>query len=202
MSLSTIKSESLLHQEDGVIALEAAMSLPIFVFMMLALYSLTLLFTSQSLIGHALSQCSQSLSLETYSTNTLGRKWGTGALITGGLKSLLYMTDFNTDFVSDELWFKETYGTQEDVERMCRARFCSYLAGSEVEADTMLRAMGVTGGLAGMDFSESKLEGQDLTVTVKYKIRLIFGLRAFGMDLFDFDASQSVCSRLWGKPDL
>ena len=42
------------QKDSGVIALEAAMSLPIFLFLMLALYSMTLLFTAQSLIGHTL----------------------------------------------------------------------------------------------------------------------------------------------------
>ena len=149
-----------------------------------------------------MSQSAQSLSLETYSTDTLGRDWGSSGLIVADLRELLSMYGFNTRFVSDELWYKETYGNAGDVERMCKTRFCSYLAGSEVAADTMLRAMGVVNGVNGIDFSESKLDGRDLTVSATYKIRLLFGIRAFGMDLFDFDASQSVCSRLWGDPDL
>ena len=191
-----------MEDREGAIALEAALSLPIFVFMMLALYSLTVLFTAQSVIGHALSQSSQSLSLETYSTDTLGRKWGTSALLVDDLKSLLSMTTFNTSFVSDDQWYKETYGDADDVVDMSRKRFCSYLAGSESASNELLQALGVEDGLSGMDFSESSLEGRDLTVTVKYKIKLLFGIRAFHMELFDFDAKQSVCSRLWGAPDL
>ena len=186
----------------GVIALEAALSLPIFAFMMLAFYSLTVLFTAQSVIGHALSQSCQSLSLETYSTDTLGRKWGTSALMVEDLKSLLSMTNFNTNFVSDEQWYKETYGDAEDVMDVSRKRFCSYLAGSESAADELLRALGVEDGVRGMDFSETSLEDRNLTMTVKYKIKLLFGVRAFRMELFDFDSKQSVCSRLWGDPDL
>lgn len=189
-------------REAGIIALEAVMSLPIFLFMMLALYSLTLLFTAQSLIGHALMQSSQSLSLETYSTDNLGADWGTSAKIVSDVKSLLQMGNFNTNFVSDRRWYKETYGNADSVREMCRSRFCSYLAGSRQNADTMLKAMGVVNGVDGLDFSETKLEENDLTIAIQYDINLLFGIQAFQMDLMKFKATQSVCSRLWGDPDL
>ena len=190
------------QKDSGVIALEAAMSLPIFLFLMLALYSMTLLFTAQSLIGHTLTQSAQSLSLETYSTDNLGENWGSSGLITAGLKQLLSLTGFNTDFVSDSRWYKEGYGNKSAVERMCQSRFCSYLAGSEEGADAVLKALGVVDGVNGLDFSDTSLDGRDLTIVVRYKIKLLFGIRAFQMDLFDFDAAQSVCSRLWGDPEL
>lgn len=186
------------QKDSGVIALEAAMSLPIFLFLMLALYSMTLLFTAQSLIGHTLTQSAQSLSLETYSTDNLGENWGSSGLITADLKQLLSLTGFNTDFVSDSRW----YGNKSTVERMCQSRFCSYLSGSEEEADAVLKALGVVDGVNGLDFSDTSLDGRDLTIVVRYKIKLLFGIRAFQMDLFDFDAAQSVCSRLWGDPEL
>ena len=60
------KSRNLFYAEDGVIALEACISLTLFLIVMLALYSLINMFTAQSMIAHALQQTGQSIALENY----------------------------------------------------------------------------------------------------------------------------------------
>ena len=187
-------------KSSGVLAMEAMISLTFFMFFMLALYSIITLFMAQSTIGHTLSVTSQSLSLETYSTDKLETGWSVGTLVNRGIKELLGIKEnINQNYVSDNMWYRETYGTSADVQNICEQRFYMYLAGGESEAKDLLKKLQV---VDGPDFSESKLDGNDLTITVKYKIRLLFGFRTLGIDLYEFDSTQSVCSRIWGKPDL
>lgn len=188
------------QEEQGVLALEATISLTFFTFFMLALYSLVTLFMAQYMIGHALSVSSQSLSLETYGTDKLGNDWSIG----GGLNQLVQGIAGEghtiTNYSDNSLWFKETYTSSERVQSVCRTRFAAYMGGSVENADSILKKIGVVNGLDGMDFSETKLDGSDLIVSVSYKIRLIFGVERLGLG--EFNASQSVCSRLWGSPSL
>ena len=54
------KRSSLFHSEDGAIALEACISLTLFMIVMMSLYSMIAMFTAQSTISHALQQTGQS----------------------------------------------------------------------------------------------------------------------------------------------
>ena len=55
-------------------ALEACISLTLFLIAMMALYSLINMFTAQSMISHALQQTGQSIALENYKKFKDGRK--------------------------------------------------------------------------------------------------------------------------------
>lgn len=184
-------------KDEGMIALEATISLVFFSFVMLALYSLVTFYMAQSIIGHALVESCQSLSLETYATDQLSSSWTLG----GQLTYLLNAVEADGQFVSNQKWFKETYGTDAQVVNVCRTRFMCYLGGGdESNADKMLRGLGIRGGSGGMDFSASKLADSDLTMAVSYEIQLLFGVER--LNLFRFQTTQSACSRIWGKPDL
>ena len=50
------KKRNLFYAEEGVMALEACISLTLFLIAMMALYSLINMFTAQSMISHALQQ--------------------------------------------------------------------------------------------------------------------------------------------------
>ena len=60
------KKRNLFYAEEGVMALEACISLTLFLIAMVALYSLINMFTAQSMISHALQQTGQSIALENY----------------------------------------------------------------------------------------------------------------------------------------
>jgi len=62
------KKRNLFYAEEGVMALEACISLTLFLIAMMALYSLINMFTAQSMISHALQQTGQSIALENYKT--------------------------------------------------------------------------------------------------------------------------------------
>ena len=54
------------RMEQGVIALDASVSLTLFIFFILLIYSLFLVFQAQHRIAFALIESSQSLSLDSY----------------------------------------------------------------------------------------------------------------------------------------
>ena len=60
-------------------------------------------------------------------------------------------------------------------------------------ADEKLKAMGVKNGLAGLDFSDTKIEGNTLTIIVKYKQEFIFNFQG----LAAFDRQQKISITLW-----
>ena len=83
------------------------------------------------------------------------------------------------------------------------ARFLGYLAGradsetledTKSRADDILQALRVTGGVSGLDFSESDLRGSDLYVKVTYNIEFFFN--PFG--LAEFSTTQQASARMWG----
>ena len=53
-------------EQDGAIAIEACISLTLFLIVMIALYSVIQAFTVQSMISHAMQEACQSMALENY----------------------------------------------------------------------------------------------------------------------------------------
>lgn len=182
-----------LQDEDtrGVMAIEACVGLTLFMMLMFALYSFIVLFMAQSLIGHALTESSQSLALETYGTSKLDKGWNTSAIVVGLAKLVTTDPDSNGTFVSDTKWTSDP----DAVKKMAKQRFAAYLAGGEEDADAMLRTLGVKDGLDGLDFSKTAVSGSDLTISVHYNIGLLVRLDA--LHLGDFETTQSVCARMW-----
>ena len=84
---------------------------------------------------------------------------------------------------------------KSNVENNAKKRFLSYLGGNRKIADAQLKALGVVGGVSGVNFEGTKLSGDDLTIQVSYKIRLVFYIEMFHFG--EFDSTQSVCCRLW-----
>lgn len=76
-----------------------------------------------------------------------------------------------------------------------KERFYAYLAGSETEADKLLKKLGVKDGAAGLDFSGTSVSSSDLVIVINYSSKLIFDYPAFRFDELNMTLS-SKC-RLW-----
>lgn len=184
------------NDTSGVMAIEACISLTLFMIIMYALYSMVTLFSAQSIIGHALSESCQSLALENYSASKSDGAWSVSQLPA----SLVRL--FSTSPERDDLFTNdENIGKADDttVQNLSKTRFAAFLGGDVENADTILRALGVQGGLDGMDFSKTAVKGSDLTMSVTYKIALLIRADAFHLGVYT--TTQSVCSRLWGSAD-
>lgn len=191
------KSRNLFYAEDGVIALEACISLTLFLIVMLALYSLINMFTAQSMIAHALQQTGQSIALENYKNSKSDVKTMQRlplALLQKLTEGIGASSDSKYDVgggsFSDSMVFTDFLSMNT-----VRKRFASYLGGNTENADRMLRNMGVVDGLKGITIKNGKISGSDAIIEISYKVRLIFYIEMFHFG--EFESTQKVCCRLW-----
>lgn len=191
------KSRNLFYAEDGVIALEACISLTLFLIVMLALYSLINMFTAQSMIAHALQQTGQSIALENYKNSKTDVKTMQRlplALLQKLTEGIGASSDSKYDVgggsFSDSMVFTDFLSMNT-----VRKRFASYLGGNTENADKMLRNMGVVDGLKGITIKNGKISGSDVIIEISYKVRLIFYIEMFHFG--EFESTQKVCCRLW-----
>lgn len=200
------KISRLKEEQDGVMALEACISLTLFLIVMLTLYSMLRMFTIQSMISHAAQESCQSMAIENY---------GNSSMLTGTMQQIpnWFMTmvsgkgqnDFSasSDF-SLKNFFTGFLGEDTETKKLetlsltkttAKTRFAAYLAGGEQEADSLLKSYGVVNGLSGISFAGTTNSGTDLTIKVSYKIRLLFYIEMFRFG--EFESTQTVCCRLW-----
>lgn len=193
-------------QEDGLLSLEASISLTIFIFLMLFLYSFFIIFEARNEMAHVLLASTKSLSLDTYAVEKLKNEDNLAEVFFEKLYGTLI--SYWDDYTSTQEWASKgesdgkVYadpGKSESEEKpilgdVIRKRFLAYLAGgSEEEAEKILKHYHIKGGLAGLDFSESYVDSGNLYVVVRYELEYefqVFGLGSVSM-------RQSVCSRLW-----
>ena len=191
------KKRNLFYAEEGVMALEACISLTLFLIAMVALYSLINMFTAQSMISHALQQTGQSIALENYKNSktdvktlqklplSLLQKFTDGI---GASSDSKY--DVGGGAFSNSMVFTD-YLSLSTVKK----RFASYLGGNTENADKMLQNMGVVDGLNGIKIKSAKISGNDVVIEISYKVRLIFYIEMFHFG--EFESTQKVCCRLW-----
>lgn len=181
------------RNEEGTIALEASIALTLFLMLMLTLYSFLTVFQAQYSIEHALLETGKSMALETYATDKLV-KTGEGKILphssVSSILSELGLTKSvaNSDYVSFTKWYQK----DEDTVAVAKKRFCSYFAGGETETDLWLKQHRVKDGFSGLDFSGTKVQGDDLVIQVKYKSKLIFDYPAFKIGTLNFTLSTTT----------
>lgn len=189
--------KNLLENDEGVMALEACISLTLFLIVMLALYSMIHLFTAQSMISHSLQQTGQSIALENYKNTKMDVK----TLQKIPLKLLGKITGGWSTKSNDTLdtaggtFSDETKVSKKNVKDIAEKRFESYFGGNNQHTDSMLRSMGVVDGLKGINFDKTTISGDDIVIEISYKVRLIFYIEMFHFG--EFESTQKVCCRLW-----
>lgn len=192
-----MKKECKAKNDEGAIALEACISLTIFMIVMFSLYSIICMFTAQSMISHALQQAGQSLALENYKN----AKWEVNTLQSIPIAILGKITGNISDRSNENLdvsggAFSDSMPLQSyNVSSMAKSRFKSFLGGNQQQADALLKSLGVVDGADGINFGKTKISGDDLVLNVTYKIRLAFYIEMFHFG--EFESTQTVCCRLW-----
>lgn len=192
-----MKKECKAKNDEGAIALEACISLTIFMIVMFSLYSIICMFTAQSMISHALQQAGQSLALENYKN----AKWEVNTLQSIPIAILGKITGNISDRSNENLdvsggAFSDSMPLQSyNVSSMAKSRFKSFLGGNQQQADALLKSLGVVDGTDGINFGKTKISGDDLVLNVTYKIRLAFYIEMFHFG--EFESTQTVCCRLW-----
>lgn len=188
---------------NGSITLEACISLTMFMFFILYIYSFFIVFEAQGKITSTMFRTAQSMSLDPYATDNLIGKYDTGMPSDVGQAFAIYNVnhmDSHKGFYDKRHWYpesgKEVKGGAE-LQRVIKDRFVAYLSnGSKEDANTMLETLMVEGGLDGLDFSQSYVDkGGDLCIVVTYQLNYMFDYPLFGIEPLKLEA-QAV-SHLW-----
>ena len=197
-----------MKNEKGMVSLEACITVLFFMVVMFLLSGLFLMYMAQNATAHALLQTSQSLALDNYAAE----KIGTGsdmssfkdlmvALVGDGLNLIPEKNSaFATNLKLSDLTETSTAETKT-IPELAKERFVAYITGGDKgnfatlneKADDMLKNLKVEKGLEGLDFSESKVEGNDLKIIVTYQLNYIFQIAELGK----IDVRQETSSKLW-----
>ncbi|MBF1304569.1 MAG: pilus assembly protein [Oribacterium sinus] len=180
--------KELLLKERASVTLEAAIILPIFCFLFMALNGVFFVFSAQNQVMHALVQTANSLSLDPYWNEKTGVE---NPNVSNMLQNFERSITQDKSFSSTESWHKNetvSSGVLED-------RFYSYFTGdgNKLSAYTKLKKLGVVGN---MELSGTVNNG-DLTLVAKYKMKFWFNL----FKTEPLDLSQKVKVHLWGLED-
>lgn len=182
----------------GVVTLEACIVLPIFVLLLMFFYGFIVFFSGHQLLSHSLIQSAQSLSLDPYANERLNARWKE-TKDGSDLIQAMYASALGGDeyYSSNEKWYLEK--NKDLMQKTVRKRFLGYLVGSdepnkiEERANDMLKYLRVQGGIDGLDFSQTKIEGDVLTIKIKYKQEFVFNFQG----LLAFDREQSIAITMW-----
>ena len=184
--MKSFKEELL--RERASVTLEAAIILPIFCFLFMALNGVFFVFSAQNQVMHTLVQTANSLSLDPYWNEKTSVENLNVSII---LQNIERSITQDKNFSSTESWHKNetvSSGVLED-------RFYSYFTGdgNKLSAYTKLKKLGVVGN---MELSGTVNNG-DLTLVAKYKMKFWFNL----FKTEPLDLSQKVRVHLWGLED-
>lgn len=180
------------NRQKGSVTLETSIVLPIFLFMFLFIYGLFSVISAHNQMTHTLIQSSKSLSLDSYLTENVESAAEAGTDFWSGLSDMvLDIVRINNDpyFSSRTDWYQSENGNPD----IAKGRFVGYLTGGdEDEADEKLKDMGIVNGLDGITF-ETKVDGEVLTVTIKYEIQYWFDF----FDMGKIPMEQTITTHLW-----
>lgn len=207
-------------KENGLLSLEASISLTLFIFLMLFMYSFFAFFEVRNQMAHTLLATADSLSLDTYEAQVLGNSGNIAQLIYGiyggvhGNSDGFYSTEqwkqIAKGSIDGSTWDSTIYAGQPPADQeqdeygkvsagsellayTIKDRFEAYLTSGYGSAEDILKKLHVVGGLDGIDFSKSHISSGKLTLVIRYKIELEFNVFGLG----EYEIEQSCCSKLW-----
>lgn len=187
--------------EKGLLSLEACISLFLFIFLMLFMYSFFVVFEARNQIAHTTLQTANSLTLDSFENDVAG----TNDEAAGVLFKLYGMgaEALNHNNYRDYSWTSTDIKTVDSNNKtvltnefmtIIKNRFAAYLTGNEEkDAEALLKKYHVKGGMDGLDFSDSYLDGNDIHIVVNYTLEYEYN----PFDALDPSFTQSACSKLW-----
>lgn len=212
-----------LKSEKALLSLEACISVTIFMFFMLFLYSFFGVFEARNEMAHVLLSTANSMSLDTYENEKLQNSGDISSLISGIYNNV---NSSGNGFTSSNLWNEvkkedvegtwdgtiyatqtdpnsnvtalDEYGKQANISTLftetIKERFVAYLANGDINAaNEILEKYHIQGGIDGLDFSGSHIKSGKLYISIRYTIEYEFNV----FDLGKLEMEQSVCSKLW-----
>lgn len=178
-------------EESGSMTLEAAIILPLFIFIFLSIFGMFGMVSARHQVTRALLQTSKSLSLDPYLMEKLKTQQGHVPTVEEALTGFMRSGANDQYFDTKQKWYSG------DGSAVAKKRFIGFLTnGTEPGTGGVdpLKSLGVENGLGGVEI-KATVSGSELTLTAKYKLKFVF-------DIFKLQGMQvenTVVSKLWGK---
>lgn len=173
-------------REQGVLTVEASIVLTLCILFILFLFSFARVYSAQSMVSHAVLQSADAIALESHlREETLT---GSEADVTELANRFMGTTSISAD--------NYTSLRSADVPKIAKEKFVYAIGKNETEADEKLKRLGVKNGLAGVDFSASKIDlgNDDVIVYANYTIEMQFSV--FGMN--EIPVTKAAKSKTFG----
>lgn len=160
--------------------------MPMFVLLMLFLYAFFIFFMGQQIMAHGVIQAAKSMAFDPYASHRAEKK---GNDLDKMINDIF--DDFGAKHYSSQDWYTEDGA--DALPGVAKERFLVYLRQDSAAQERILNVIGVKDGIAGLDFSESKVEDGVLTLKAKYTQEFFFRLA----DLTSFERAATVKVRLF-----
>lgn len=177
--------------QKGSITIEATISLVTFCFFLLFFLNFARVFRAQNVVAHGVIHAAKNMSIENY---WLG---GIDDTKLGGMVNAIIDIFADTDGMEDTY---ASWGAAGGVVEVAKDYFIASITGTggtESEADSRLKTLGIEGGLSGLDFSGTALSEDKITVKVTYNVKLMFPLYSIG----EIEMEQYSSANLWKYQD-
>lgn len=174
-------------REQGILSVEASIVLTLMLLFILFLFSFGRVYRAQNLVSHAALQSADAVALESYLRETA---------LQADTSEVVYLANQITDSSAISAESLESLRSA-NLPKIARQKFIAAIASSEAKADEKLRSMGVKDGLAGIDFSECKMDlsSDDVIIAVTYTIEMQFPV--FGYD--EITVTKAAKAKTFGE---
>ncbi len=174
-------------REHGILTVEASIVLTLMLLFILFLFSFGRVYRAQNLVSHASLQSADAVAMESFLRETA---------LQSDTSEVVYLASHITNSSAISAGSLESLRSA-NVPKIVREKFIAAIASSEAKADEKLRNMGVKNGLAGIDFSECKMDlvNDDVIVAITYTIEMQFPV--FGFD--EITVTKTAKAKTFGE---
>ncbi len=174
-------------REQGILSVEASIVLTLLTLFILFLFSFGRVYRAQNLVSHATLQTADAVAMESYLRETA---------LQSDIDDVVYLASSITDSSAISAESLESLRSA-DLPKIAKQKFVASIASSESKADEKLKKMGVKDGLAGVDFSECKMDlgNDDVIIAIKYTVEMQFPV--FGAD--EIEVTKTAKAKTFGE---
>lgn len=186
-----------MKRNNGIITIEAAISLTAFIFCILFFLNFAKVYMAQNIVAYGAMESCRQYSMDYYKMAALGST-GAGGLVAEILDFWADGEDSGAteaDLEAGDVFMLQGGGSVPKIEKYFAASISGDLNGDWSQANRYLEGVGIEGGMSGLDFGGTALlDSQDkIVVHITYKVKLLFPF--FGMD--EIEMEEEAASRLW-----
>lgn len=174
-------------REQGILSVEASIVLTLMLMAILFLFGFGRVYRAQSLVSHATLQSADAVALESYLRETA---------LQSDVSDVVYLASQLSDSTAINAEGLESLRSA-DLPKIAKEKFVAAISNSEADADKKLKSLGIKDGLAGIDFTECKmdLQNDDVIVAIRYEIEMQFPI--FGFDVIE--ATKAAKAKTFGE---